>query len=406
MVSSAIHQIPHQYFCPSGVSTIRRQRRSDTMSVSTSYSTRCSNYAPYFGGSLFATLCSKRCIETMCLVDGSEWLPARKVWKVSRGSIKRDTITHLSIGNIERMTGTYVMEHHIRRKRGGFYLRSDGVTVKQLQAVQARQQKAEIDSNEKRENVPGSSSRDEDEDGNPTKAKVFATIGVAAGMVMLVIGATFMKDQIRMFLDFFIGIVDDWGPLGYAAYAVVYAALELLAVPAIPLTMTAGIIFGVGYGTAVVSIAATLAATGAFLISRYVARDRVAAMAKSNPRFAAIDRAIGKDGFRVVALLRLSPLLPLAASNYLYGLTSVDLKSYVLASWLGMLPGTFAYVAAGTYGKDFLLGEGTGVGSGGVQLWQVAIGIGVTAIVILYMGRLAKKALADVDIDAEETSKH
>lgn len=61
--------------------------------------------------------------------------------------------------------------------------------------------------------------------------------------------------------------------------------------------------------------------------------------ASGHPKFAAIDAAIGRDGFRVVALLRLSPLLPLAASNYLYGLTSVDLGSYVLASWLGMLPG-------------------------------------------------------------------
>ena len=61
--------------------------------------------------------------------------------------------------------------------------------------------------------------------------------------------------------------------------------------------------------------------------------------AAKHPKFAAIDRAIGRDGFRVVVLLRLSPLLPLAASNYLYGLTSVDLTSYVLGSWLGMLPG-------------------------------------------------------------------
>ncbi len=69
--------------------------------------------------------------------------------------------------------------------------------------------------------------------------------------------------------------------------------------------------------------------------------------ASKNPRWAAIDRAIGRDGFKFVTLLRLSPLLPLAASNYLYGLTSVELGPYVLGSWLGMLPGTWAYVGAG-----------------------------------------------------------
>ena len=119
--------------------------------------------------------------------------------------------------------------------------------------------------------------------------------------------------------------------------------------PAVPLTMTAGVIFGVPAGAAVVSVSATLAATVAFLIARYVARDRVQALAASNPRWAAVDAAIGRDGFRVVTLLRLSPLLPLAASSYLYGLTSVDLVSYVAGSWLGMLPGTVAYVAAGAH---------------------------------------------------------
>jgi uncharacterized membrane protein YdjX (TVP38/TMEM64 family) len=70
-------------------------------------------------------------------------------------------------------------------------------------------------------------------------------------------------------------------------------------------------------------------------------------LAGRNKRFAAIDRAISRNGLKFVTLLRLSPLLPLAASNYLYGLTSVDLGSYVLGSWLGMLPGTYAYVTAG-----------------------------------------------------------
>lgn len=81
--------------------------------------------------------------------------------------------------------------------------------------------------------------------------------------------------QIRHFVDYFITVVDKWGPLGYLAYGVVYLLLEIVAVPAIPLTMTAGVIFGVIPGTIVVSVAATGAATIAFLIARYAARDRV-----------------------------------------------------------------------------------------------------------------------------------
>lgn len=198
-----------------------------------------------------------------------------------------------------------------------------------------------------------------------------------------------------------------------------YAGLEILAVPAIPLTMTAGVIFGPARGTAVVSVAATAAATAAFLIARYAARDRVARLAAQNRRFAAIDRAISRDGLRFVVLLRLSPLLPLAASNYLYGLTSVDLGSYVLGSWLGMLPGTYAYVTAGHLGKAALVaGEGgAGGGGGGENLlalltggseagaWQLALGVGATALALGFVGRLAKNAVEEAEREAEEEER-
>lgn len=163
--------------------------------------------------------------------------------------------------------------------------------------------------------------------------------------------------------------------------------------PAIPLTMTAGAIFGVAAGTAVVSASATLAATAAFVIARYVARDRVQAYAARSPKFAAVDRAIGRNGFRVVTLLRMSPLLPLAASSYLYGLTSVDLPSYVAGSWLGMLPGTVAYVAAGHYGREVLVGGGEG--GMPVEPWQLALGAALSLVSLAYVGRVATQALAE-----------
>lgn len=102
-----------------------------------------------------------------------------------------------------------------------------------------------------------------------------ATIGVVAGISILLGGGYVCRGQIKHFLDFFIQAVDDWGIWGYLAYAAVYAGLEVLAVPAIPLTMTAGAIFGPIPGTIVVSISATFAATIAFLIARYAARDKV-----------------------------------------------------------------------------------------------------------------------------------
>ncbi|KAL3153116.1 hypothetical protein ABBQ38_012135 [Trebouxia sp. C0009 RCD-2024] len=223
------------------------------------------------------------------------------------------------------------------------------------------------------------------------------TLGIIAllGGLAVVLGLGYLfKGKIRHFLDYFIEKVDEWGPWGYVAYGALYTALEIVALPAIPLTMTAGVLFGIVPGTIVVSGAATLAATIAFLIARYAARDKVLQLAQNNSKYKAIDRAIGKESFKVVTLLRLSPLLPLALSNYFYGITSVDLPSYVAGSWLGMLPGTIAYVYAGNYGRALIDGDGD---VGGVKGWQVALGLGITVLAVGYIGKLAKKALDDVE---------
>ncbi|KAG8080468.1 hypothetical protein GUJ93_ZPchr0007g4799 [Zizania palustris] len=127
----------------------------------------------------------------------------------------------------------------------------------------------------------------------------------------------------------------------------------VLAIPAI--TMSAGLLFGSVTGTIIVSIRGTLAATVAFLIARYFAKERILKLGEGNKKFLAIDKAIGENGFKVVTLLRLSPLLPFSLGNYLYGFTSVKFLAYVLGSWLGMLPGSWAYVSAGAFGRAIIL---------------------------------------------------
>ncbi|CAK9157663.1 unnamed protein product, partial [Ilex paraguariensis] len=162
------------------------------------------------------------------------------------------------------------------------------------------------------------------------------------------------KEQINAFLTQFSGVLEGYGPAGYALFVAVYAGLEVLAIPAIPLTMSAGLLFGSVTGTIIVSISGTVAASVAFLIARYFARERILKLVEGNKKFLAIDKAIGENGFKVVMLLRLSPLLPFSLGNYLYGLTSVKFVPYVLGSWLGMLPGTWAYVSAGAFGRAII----------------------------------------------------
>jgi len=177
--------------------------------------------------------------------------------------------------------------------------------------------------------------------------RVLAGITVALVTVVLVAGASVSRhvspDTLGQLVDWLQGL----GPLGPVVYGLAYFALELVAVPALPLTVGAGYLFGVTRGSAVVSVAATSAAAASFLLARYGARDFIQGLARRYPKFRAVDRAVGREGFKFVLLLRLSPLLPFALSNYLYGLTSVKFAPYVLGSWLGMLPGSVAIVSGG-----------------------------------------------------------
>lgn len=181
--------------------------------------------------------------------------------------------------------------------------------------------------------------------------------------------------------------VDGMGVLGALLYGAIYVVGVLLFVPGSVLTIGAGLLFGLLWGSVLVSIAATLASALAFLIARHVMRGQVEKLSRKNERFAAIDAAIREKGWRVVALLRLSPLVPYSLSNYLYGLTSVSFWPYVLASWAGMLPATVLYVYLGAAGK-------AATGEKGFGQWALlAAGLVATAAVTIMLTRAARRQL-------------
>ncbi|KAK7287037.1 hypothetical protein RIF29_00010 [Crotalaria pallida] len=220
-------------------------------------------------------------------------------------------------------------------------------------------------------------------------------VGVVGGFASV---GFIYRDQINSFLTHFSVFIQGYGPAGYALFVAVYAALEILAIPAIPLTMSAGLLFGSVIGTIIVSISGTVAASVSFLIARYFARDRILKLVQGNKKFLAIDKAIGENGFRVVTLLRLSPLLPFSLGNYLYGLTSVKFIPYVFGSWLGMLPGTWAYVSAGAFGRAIIREESELNAFGGnSQLLTLGLGLLATALAAAYVTRLAKDAMKDIE---------
>lgn len=138
--------------------------------------------------------------------------------------------------------------------------------------------------------------------------------------------------------------VDQLGPLGFLYFGAVYVIAEVLALPAVPLTASAGYLFGAVQGTAVVLVSATIAAGLSFLIGRFLLRGWVESIAAESPQFRAIDKAVQREGFKIVLLLRLSPIFPFALSNYFYGLTAVDFWPYLIATLIGFAPGTALYV--------------------------------------------------------------
>jgi uncharacterized membrane protein YdjX (TVP38/TMEM64 family) len=189
--------------------------------------------------------------------------------------------------------------------------------------------------------------------------------------------------------------IEGLGVAGPIVYGLVYVVAVVLLVPGSALTLAGGAIFGLAAGTITVSLASTTGAALAFLVARYLARERVAERVKRYPKFHAIDRAISRGGWRIVALLRLSPAVPFNLQNYLYGLTGIRFWPCVLASWVAMLPGTFLYVYFG-----YLAREGAAAAAGGASqrtlTWVLrAVGLLATIAVTVYVTRLAKRAIAE-----------
>jgi uncharacterized membrane protein YdjX (TVP38/TMEM64 family) len=187
------------------------------------------------------------------------------------------------------------------------------------------------------------------------------------------------------------------GPLAPVAFIAIYIAACVLFLPGSILTIGAGVIFGVVRGTVYVSIAATLGATAAFLVGRYFARDWVARKIEGNPKFKAIDEAVGREGWKIVLLTRLSPVFPFNLLNYAYGLTRVKLRDYVLASWAGMIPGTILYVYIGSISGDLARAGTGGGGTARTPLgWALdAVGFIATVAVAIYATRIGAQALRE-----------
>jgi uncharacterized membrane protein YdjX (TVP38/TMEM64 family) len=193
--------------------------------------------------------------------------------------------------------------------------------------------------------------------------------------------------------------IQNLGLTGAIAFILLYIVATVAFLPGTILTLGAGVVFGVVLGSVYVFIGATLGATAAFLIGRYLARGWIAKKIERDRKFSAIDKAVEREGFKIVLLTRLSPIFPFILLNYAYGLTGVSLKDYFFGS-VGMIPGTVMYVYLGSLAGN-LATLGTEVRSTNPAIeWTIRIiGLIATIAVTVYMTRIARNALNTVTSD-------
>lgn len=189
--------------------------------------------------------------------------------------------------------------------------------------------------------------------------------------------------------------VDSLGVFGGIAFVGIYIVATIAFLPGSILTLGAGVVFGVVLGSIYVFVGATLGAIAAFLVGRYLARGWVSQKIAGNQQFAAIDKAVAEEGFKIVLLTRLSPVFPFNLLNYTFGITGVSLKDYALAS-IGMIPGTMMYVYLGSLAGDLArIGSSTQPTNSTVQWIIRVVGLVATVAVTIYVTRIARQALVE-----------
>jgi uncharacterized membrane protein YdjX (TVP38/TMEM64 family) len=189
--------------------------------------------------------------------------------------------------------------------------------------------------------------------------------------------------------------IDDLGAVGTIAFILIYVVATVAFIPGSILTLGAGVLFGVVAGSIYVFIGASLGATAAFLLGRYLARGWVSKKIAANPKFQAVDEAVGREGFKIVLLTRLSPVFPFNLLNYALGLTRVSLRDYVLG-FVGMIPGTVMYVYIGSLaGSIAMIGMEEQPTDPGLQWMLRILGFVATVAVTVYVTRIARRALQE-----------
>lgn len=187
--------------------------------------------------------------------------------------------------------------------------------------------------------------------------------------------------------------VQSLGNLGAAILSAFYVLACVLFLPGSILTLAAGFLFGLVKGYVAVAVGSVLGASAAFWIGRTVGRDWVRRKVEGNAKFAALDRAVAQNGFKIVLLTRLSPAFPFNLLNFAYGVTGVGFRDYFWASLVGMAPGSVMYVYLGSAMKNLAEVFAGSAASSTIQNIIYGIGLVATIAVTVVVTKIAQRAL-------------
>ncbi len=200
---------------------------------------------------------------------------------------------------------------------------------------------------------------------------------------------------VKEWIESFSRWVEGLGAWGGAIFAAFYAIATVLLVPGAPLTIAAGLVFGVAVGFPVVLIGATIGAALAFLAARYLVREKVQGMMENRPKLRAVDRAVAEEGWKIVIMVRLTPIVPFNLQNYFFGLTEVKFWHYVTATLIGIIPGVLLYLYLGAIGAATLTG---GAKFGPLQWGLFIAGLIATIVVVVFVTKKAKARLKEAGV--------
>jgi len=218
---------------------------------------------------------------------------------------------------------------------------------------------------------------------------------IAAGLLLVVVVVAWSLLPVSDWLSDLRGWITELGFTGIVIFAALYIIGAVVLAPEAVLTIFAGFAYGL-WGLPIVLLAATIGASLAFLIARHLARNRVRQLLEARRNIAAIDKAVAEDGWKIVALLRLSPLIPFNLQNYLFGVTAIPFPHFVAATFAGIIPGTAFYTYLGALGNA--------AGNGGTAKW-VFFGAGflATIIVVILVTAKARAKLREAGVADRKT---